>query len=57
MTAALNFFAITYAEIGLVDASVIAVAERINVTTIATLNRRDFAVVRPVHCDCLQLIP
>lgn len=48
-----------YADLGLglVDASVIATAERLGVTTIATLNRRDFAVVRPAHCDALDLIP
>ena len=39
----------TYASLGLggVDVAVIAIAERLNVATIATLNRRDFAVVRP----------
>ncbi len=49
----------TYADLGLglVDASVIAVAERLGVTTIATLNRRDFAVVRPAHCNAFELIP
>jgi len=36
---------------------VIAVAERLGVATIATLNRRDFTVVRPAHCDALTLIP
>jgi len=48
-----------YADLGLgfVDASIMTVAERLNVTTIATLNRRDFAVVRPAHCDALDLIP
>ncbi len=50
---------VVYADLGLgiVDASVIAVAERLGVTTIATLNRRDFAVVRPAHCDTLDLMP
>lgn len=43
--------------LGLVDASVIAIAERLNVTTIATLDRRDFTVVRPAHCDAFELIP
>lgn len=43
--------------LGLVDASVIAIAERLGVTTIATLNRRDFAVVSPAHCGALDLIP
>jgi uncharacterized protein len=48
-----------YADLGLgfVDASIVAVAERLNVNTIATLNRRDFAVVRPTHVTALDLVP
>lgn len=48
-----------YADLGLgiVDASVVAIAERLGVTTIATLDHRDFAVVRPAHCDAFELIP
>jgi uncharacterized protein len=48
-----------YADLGLgfVDASIVAIAERRGVTEIATLNRRDFAVVRPVHCDAFELLP
>ena len=48
-----------YADLGLgfVDTSIATVAERLNVTTIATLNRRDFAVARPAHCDAFDLIP
>lgn len=48
-----------YASLGLgtVDASIIAIAERLNVTTIATMNHRDFRVVRPAHCDTFELIP
>lgn len=48
-----------YTDLGLgfVDASIIAVAERLSVTTIATHNHRDFAVVRPAHCDGFELIP
>ena len=44
-------------RVGLVDASIIAVAERLEVTTIATMNHRDFAVVRPAHCPAFELIP
>lgn len=44
-------------RLGLVDASVMAVAERLGVTTIATLNHRNFAVVGPARCDALDLIP
>ena len=44
-------------RLGFVDASIVAVASRLGVTTIATLNRRDFAVVRPGHCAALELVP
>ena len=49
----------TYADLGLglVDASVVAVAERFGITTVATLNRRDFTVVRPRHADAFELVP
>jgi hypothetical protein len=33
------------------------VAENLNVVTVATLNRRDFTVVRPRHVEGLELIP
>ncbi len=48
-----------YADLGLglVDASVVALAERLNLTTVATLNERDFRVVRPNHCEALDLVP
>ncbi len=48
-----------YADLGLglVDASIVAVAERLNLTEIATMNRRDFAVVRPAHCNAFELLP
>lgn len=43
--------------LGMVDAAVVAIAERLNVQTILTLNRRDFSVVRPRHVDALELVP
>lgn len=48
-----------YANLSLdvIDASVIAVAERLGLTTIATLDHRDFRIVRPAHCDAFELIP
>ena len=36
-------------KLGFVDASIIALAERLNETRIATLDRRHFSVVRPRH--------
>lgn len=49
----------TYADmgLGLVDASVVTVCEKLAVSTVATLNRRDFTVVRPRHVDTLTLLP
>jgi hypothetical protein len=38
------------------DASVVAVAERLNLTDIATLDRRHFTVIRPDHADALTLL-
>ncbi|HZD23265.1 MAG TPA: PIN domain-containing protein [Acidimicrobiia bacterium] len=48
-----------YTDLGLgtVDASIVAVAERLEVDVIATLNRRDFAVVQPSHVPAFDLIP
>ena len=50
---------ITYADLCLdaADASVIAIAERHHQIAIATLDHRDFRVVRPAHCDAFELIP
>lgn len=48
-----------YADLplGTTDASVIALAERLNVSEIATLDRRHFTVVRPRHVEALTLLP
>jgi hypothetical protein len=49
----------TYADLrlGTVDATVIATAERLGATTIATLDRRHFSVVRPAHVELFQIVP
>ncbi len=44
-------------DLGLVDASIIALCERLDQTTVATLDRRHFSVVRPRHCSHLTLLP
>lgn len=48
-----------YADLGLgtVDASIVAVAERLDIVQIATFNHRDFRVVRPSHTDAFELLP
>jgi predicted nucleic acid-binding protein len=43
--------------LGTVDASIVALAERLQVTHVATLDHRHFHAVRPRHCDTLTLLP
>ncbi len=49
----------TYLDLplGIVDAAVIAIAERLNLTTVATLDHRHFTVVRPRHVPEFILLP
>jgi predicted nucleic acid-binding protein len=49
----------TYRDLplGTVDASVVAASERLDITDVATVDRRHFSVVRPAHTDALTLIP
>ena len=50
---------ITYADaqFDIVDCCIMAIAERLNITRIATFDRRDFSIFRPRHCDYLELLP
>jgi predicted nucleic acid-binding protein len=43
--------------LGPVDASLVAAAERLEVTEIATTDRRHFGVVRPAHAETFELLP
>jgi predicted nucleic acid-binding protein len=45
------------ADIGFVDAAVLAVAERLNEPKLATLDRRHFGLLRPRHVSALLLLP
>jgi predicted nucleic acid-binding protein len=44
-------------DIGLVDAAVFAITERLRETKLATLDRRHFGMLRPRHVATLQLLP
>jgi predicted nucleic acid-binding protein len=44
-------------RLGVTDASVIALVERMGEAKVATLDRRHFAVVRPRHVEALALLP
>ncbi|MFN0145599.1 MAG: type II toxin-antitoxin system VapC family toxin [Dehalococcoidia bacterium] len=43
--------------LGTVDALIVAMAERLKVTTILTLDRRHFGAIRPLHCESFTLVP
>ena len=49
----------TYADLnlGIVDASVLALTERLGEPKLATLDHRHFATVRPSHVNALELLP
>jgi predicted nucleic acid-binding protein len=40
-----------------VDATIVALAERLNITRILTLDRRDFTIIRPSHHPYFEILP
>lgn len=46
-----------YPFLGFVDASVVAVAERLKLKSLVTTDRRDFGRVRPIHAKAFRLLP
>ena len=44
-------------NIGFVDASIVAVTERLRITRILTLDHRHFRMFRPRHCEAFDLVP
>jgi predicted nucleic acid-binding protein len=46
-----------YDQLGFVDASVVAVAERLNLARLLTTDRRHFSIVRPRHVGAFELVP
>jgi uncharacterized protein len=43
--------------LGGVDASVVALAERLRTDLVVTLDQRHFRAVRPSHCPAFRLLP
>ena len=39
------------------DAAIIAIAERLRISRVLTLDRRYFQVIRPQHCPAFELLP
>ena len=44
-------------DVGFVDASVLAIVERLNEPKLATLDRKHFGAMRPRHVESLELLP
>ncbi|MBE7520598.1 MAG: type II toxin-antitoxin system VapC family toxin [Thermoflexaceae bacterium] len=53
------WFVEKYADfpLGTVDALIAAMAERLGVTTIFTLDQRHFGAIQPAHCERFTLLP
>lgn len=49
----------TYADlkVGVVDASILALTERLGESRLATLDHRHFGTMRPRHVQALELLP
>lgn len=45
------------AKIDFVDVCIVAMAERLKITTILTVDRRHFSIFRPVHCESFEILP
>lgn len=45
------------AKLDFVDALIVAVAERLNIIRLLTLDRRDFQLIRPKHYGSFELLP
>lgn len=45
------------ANIDFVDAVIVAISERLNITKILTVDRRHFGVFKPRHCPAFEILP
>ena len=44
-------------QLDFTDAAIVAIAERLAINRIYTLDRRDFSIIRPSHGDYFELLP
>jgi uncharacterized protein len=44
-------------QLDFTDAAIVAIAERLFISRICTLDRRDFTIIRPRHWDYFELLP
>jgi predicted nucleic acid-binding protein len=45
------------ARLDFVDATLVAIAERLQIDTVLTLDKRDFYMIRPLHIDYFTVLP
>ena len=45
------------ANLDFVDALIVAIAERLNITKILTIDRRHFGIFKPSHCEAFEILP
>ncbi len=45
------------ARLDFVDATIVSIAERLNISCVLTLDRRDFSIIRPRHCPHFEILP
>jgi uncharacterized protein len=45
------------ANIDFVDACIVSMAERLNVSKILTVDRRHFQIFKPEHCESFEILP
>ncbi len=44
-------------QLDFTDAAIVAIAGRLTITCVYKLDRRDFAIICPRHCDYFELLP
>lgn len=44
-------------QLDFTDAAIVVIAERLTINRVYTLDRRDFSIIRPRHCDYFELLP
>ena len=45
------------ARLDFVDATLVAIAERLNIRRLLTLDQRHYRMIRPTHCPVFELLP
>jgi len=44
-------------DLDFADAAIVAIAERLNIQRVLTLDQRHFRVIRPAHCTAFEILP